>query len=275
MSNENVLKAIGKNLQDLYHPDSLFVSNLTDDQINIVELSTMFCKNGKHPGTVLTSDSYVQLKQITGIDFDKLIIGVEDSFVTPVPTYDSFLESLLNKNIHTTTQETDNVDSVKPNKIISCKSYSCGNNLSKDYEYANSVDFPSCSNPNIIGMHCVSPNECYRCPFYTQDSELFSTYELSYLEDTYSYTVNKYRHVNGNSVYQIFDYQNNLLNELSFSLEDHSAISPEDFNVELKSIVNQLHKNIYFENEFSLTESTLEESDSIISKKSYFATLIS
>jgi hypothetical protein len=257
-----VLKEISDYLKSAYlSENSLLSSNLTEAQLHMIELTSEICAKGTHPILILSSTSYEDLMGITGLNFNKILLDTAKSIISEYP-------------INTSTQE-PKVDSVNTNKTIACVSYSCGKSLSKDYEFANTVEFATCSNKEINGMYCIAANQQYRCPMYKQDSQTFASYELTYAEDTYTYSVDRYRHVHGHTLFAIYDQNRNLLNQLTFDPETYSTISKEDFNLELKSIVNKIHKNLFYKNEFSLIDSTVEETQNIDLPKSYIATLIS
>lgn len=258
-----ILKDISNYFKGMYlsEDNTLFSFGLTEDQLNLISLTVEICSKGVHPILILSNDGYQELMQITGFDFNKILLDTAKSIISEYPNNISTQEPTL--------------DSVNPIKTISCKSYSCGTNLSVDYEFANPVDFATCSNNNINGMYCIAATQQYRCPFYQQDGETFATYELSHGEDLYTYSVDRYRHVHGHILFTIYDQDRNLLNELTFDSETYSSISKQDFNTELKSIVNEIHKNLFYKNEFSLVDSTPQETLNVDLTKSYIATLIS
>lgn len=257
-----ILKEFSDYLKTAYlSENSLLSSNLTEAQLYIISFTSEICAKGLHPILILSNDGYEELMQITGLDFNKILLDTAKSIISEYPTNTSIQEPKL--------------DSVNPNKVIACQSYSCGTSLSKDYEFANTVDFATCSNKEINGMYCIAANQQYRCPMYKQDSETFASYELSHGEDLYTYSIDRYRHVHGHILFTIYDQDRNLLNQLTFDPETYSSISKEDFNTELKSIVNEIHKNLFYKDEFSLVDSTLQETSNVDLTKSYIATLIS
>ena len=74
---------------------------------------------------------------------------------------------------------------------------------------------------------------------------------------------------------QIFDQENNLINELKFDSLTHLSIDPTELAIELKSIVKQVHHNIYYSQSSELSEIEIQKQDFIKNKKSYLATLVS
>lgn len=180
-------------------------------------------------------------------------------------------------NLKLINQSDKNMDSETPKfkKHITCTSYSCGTNLSKDYEFANNIEFASCSNSSVSGMYCMSALSLTKCPFYSPDESLYASYQFSHNDVNYDYTVHTYRHIYGDIYYQIFDQENNLINELKFDSSTHLSIDSNELAIELKSIVKQVHHNIYYSQSSDLSEIEIQKEDSLNNKKSYLATLIS
>jgi hypothetical protein len=121
-------------------------------------------------------------------------------------------------------------------------------------------------------MSALSPT---KCPFYSPDESLYASYQFSHNDVNYDYTVHTYRHIYGDIYYQIFDQENNLINELKFDSLTHLSIDPNELAIELKSIVKQVHHNIYYSQSSDLSEIEIQKEDSLNNKKSYLATLIS
>jgi hypothetical protein len=230
------------------YQDTLFYAALEETDRKIVDFSLMLASKGTHPKDNLHSQSYARLCEIFNLNFD-------------------FSSTSQEKNM-----DTEN----KPSKKhIACISYSCGTNLAKDYEFANNMEFASCCNSNIPGMYCISTLSQQRCPMYSPDESLYASYQFSHDDINYDYTVHTYRHIYGDIHYQIFDQDKNLINELKFDPLTHLTIDSNELSSELKSIVKEIHHNIFYSQSFDLSELPAEEQNPKDNKKSYLATLIS
>jgi len=243
--------------QMLYsYQDTLFYAALDSEHRQIVDVAIQVTQKGHHPKDALFHKAYKTLCKIFNVDFGPQSFA--QVFLTPS-------SEVLNSG-----------SEKKPLKnYIACTSYSCSTNLSKDYEYANPVEFASCSNSSVPGMYCISPTSPAQCPAYKADQSLYASYQFSHDDINYDYTVHTYRHIYGDIHYQIFDQDNNLINELRFDSLTHLSIDPNELSNELKSIVKEVHHNIFYSESFPLSELQSEQEISQDNKKSYLATLIS
>ena len=230
--------------------DTLFYAVLDSADRTIIDTALQLANDGQNIKEALYPQAYARMIEIINMSVDNL--------------------KLLN-------EAGKNADSEPTpyKKHVACTSYSCGTNLSKDYEFANNVEFASCSNSSVFGMYCTRALSPTKCPFYSPDESLYASYQFSHDEINYDYTVHTYRHIYGDIYYQIFDQENNLINELKFDSLTHLSIDPNELAIELKSIVKQVHHNIYYSQSSELSEIEIQKQDFIKNKKSYLATLIS
>jgi hypothetical protein len=250
--------------QMLYsYQDTLFYAALDSEHRQIVDVAIQVTQKGHHPKDALFHKAYKTLCKIFNVDFG--LQSFAQVFLTPSSedlNYDPKGQIPFPKE--------------KPIKNhIACTSYSCGSNLSNDYEYANAVEFASCSSSSIPGMYCIAATCQTQCPVYKADQSLYASYQFSHDDINYDYTIHTYRHIYGDIHYQIFDQDNNLINELKFDSLTHLSIDPNELSNELKSIVKEVHHNIFYSESFPLSELQSEQEISQHNKKSYLATLIS
>lgn len=247
-------------LESTYPKDGLLYASIDQESQDILELAITALKAQVNPKSLLNPIAYQKLQNFTGVDFDAI----------PEQEFISFSFDKTNN-----TQETSKVDTQDNIKSIACKSYSCGSVLSENYEFANNVEFATCSNSDINGIYCISSSRQYACPVYVPDTTEYASYDLVHENAVYNYSVLKHRHKYGNIIFHIYNQNKDLLNELSFSIDNYLTINPEDLANEIKSIVTQIHRNIFYKDEFSLAESSQNDSSNTVSAKSYIATLIS
>ena len=230
--------------------DTLFYAVLDSDDRTIIDTALRLANDDQDLKESLYPQAYARMIEIINMSVDNLKLIKEAG---------------------------KNMDSETPTfkKHVACTSYSCGANLSKDYQFANNIDFASCSNSSVSGMYCMSALSPTKCPFYSPDESLYASYQFSHGETNYDYSVHTYRHIYGDIHYQIFDQENNLINELKFDSLTHLSIDPTELAIELKSIVKQVHHNIYYSQSSELSEIEIQKQDFIKNKKSYLATLIS
>ena len=230
--------------------DTLFYAVLDSDDRTIIDTALRLANDDQDLKESLYPQAYARMIEIINMSVDNLKLIKEAG---------------------------KNMDSETPTfkKHVACTSYSCGANLSKDYQFANNIDFASCSNSSVSGMYCMSALSPTKCPFYSPDESLYASYQFSHGETNCDYSVHTYRHIYGDIHYQIFDQENNLINELKFDSLTHLSIDPTELAIELKSIVKQVHHNIYYSQSSELSEIEIQKQDFIKNKKSYLATLIS
>jgi trans-2-enoyl-CoA reductase len=230
--------------------DTLFYAVLDSDDRTIIDTALRLANDDQDLKESLYPQAYARMIEIINMSVDNLKL---------------IKEAGKNMDLETPTFK----------KHVACTSYSCGTNLSKDYQFANNIDFASCSNSSVSGMYCMSALSPTKCPFYSPDESLYASYQFSHEGTNYDYSVHTYRHIYGDIHYQIFDQENNLINELKFDSLTHLSIDPTELAIELKSIVKQVHHNIYYSQSSELSEIEIQKQDFIKNKKSYLATLIS
>ena len=257
-------------LEQTYPKDGLLYNSLDEEDKNILEISILCLKKSINPKAVLTDQAFNRLIEFTGIHFELIPV---DEF-TSLETLDAPSSFIISLHTINNKQESPKVETQDNLKSISCKSYSCGSNLSQNYQFANNVNFATCANSNVPGMYCMYAIAQHECPFNSPDITEYATYNLINDKTIYNYSVTKYRHIYGDTLFHIYDQDKNLLNELSFTPEVYSSIKPEDLSNEIKSIVTEIHRNIFYKDEFSLTQSNSQDLITTIPTKSYIATLI-
>jgi hypothetical protein len=239
--------------------DTLFYAALDPGDRIIIDTALQLANNGNDLKQALFPQAYARMIEIINSSVDNLnLINQSDTNM-----------NTENNSLKISSENTPS------KKHIACTSYSCGTNLSKDYEFANNMEFASCCNSNIPGMYCISTLSPQRCPMYSPDESLYASYQFSHDDINYDYTVHTYRHIYGDIHYQIFDQDKNLINELKFDPLTHLTIDSNELSSELKSIVKEIHHNIFYSQSFDLSELPAEEQNPKDNKKSYLATLIS
>jgi hypothetical protein len=239
--------------------DTLFYAALDPGDRIIIDTALQLANNGNDLKQALFPQAYARMIDIINLSVDNL--NLINQLGTNMNTENNSLKI-----------SSENTPS---KKHIACTSYSCGTNLAKDYEFANNMEFASCCNSNIPGMYCISTFSPQKCPMYSPDESLYASYQFSHDDINYDYTVHTYRHIYGDVHYQIFDQDNNLINELKFDPLTHLTIDSNELSSELKSIVKEIHHNIFYSQSFDLSELPAEEQNAKDNKKSYLATLIS
>ncbi len=240
---------------ELYGPSSSAYSNLpSDDDAALIDLCVGYLSLGYHPVDILSEQQIDKINKITSVNFRNL------------KTPDSKKQESLNsvKGEH----------SLIPSDVV-CKHYSRNSNLSSTYAYANEVDLPTCSSDKINDMICYAEHMQTICPFFSPDHSLFANYNIKEEDKEYSYKVFKHRSSSGNYCYSIHDSEDNLLNKLSYPIEVVNVAPEGLIEEEILNLVNIVHTNAYLNNNPEATASYESIETSLVSKKSYLATLVS
>jgi hypothetical protein len=198
-----------KNFMPKYSQESIEYT-LLDAVISLIEANI-------HPCSSIADNHISYFKEITGIDLHLLCIeGIENN------TSPSFTE-------------------VTPTHDTACKNFSCAENISDNYRYANIVPVPTCSHPkNESTIYCGFISKMNVCPLYEPDTKKYT--EIKVLDSVY--TVNFSRTKNGNILFDIFDQENNLVNQLSFYADVYNSLDKEDIILDLQKTVETVHQNI-------------------------------
>lgn len=242
----------------------------------ICELIVETVAQNIHPISILSKEAVEKVYAFSHIRLD--LINLTD---IPFPKDSKTEAKKISKKKIKVTSSSSHFDSImteileaatrpsNPSPSFSCKYYSCSQNLSDHYKYANPVDLPTCSHSNPpYGLHCPAGVNHERCGSYVPDTSLYAQFSIE--EQTYS--VQKVRTPQGIVSLTISDDQDNILNELTFFANEFLDISTEDMNAELRQIINSLHYNLTSKN---INPSQLEqEFSSSNSSNSYISTLI-
>jgi hypothetical protein len=82
-----ILKEFSDYLKTAYlSENSLLSSNLTEAQLYIISFTSEICAKGLHPILILSNDGYEELMQITGLDFNKILLDTAKSIISEYPT---------------------------------------------------------------------------------------------------------------------------------------------------------------------------------------------
>lgn len=255
-------------LNATYASDTLYYQALSDYEKDLMGFVLKLVNKNVHPVSYLNPEAYVYLKNFTNIDFDNIKFGSNSEQVTlsvPVDIYTVPAKLSIPLKIDITSQLP---------KQSACYYYSCANNLSEEYQFANPVEFATCANKEVDSMYCRVTIDHSRCPSFKPDFIEYAQYVFDHEESQYRYNVIKYRHKYGNHIFHIYDQNNNLLNELTYDFDTYSKINQEDLSNEIKSIVKEIHNNIFYKEPHTFTEETLEKEPKA-QTKSYLATLVS
>lgn len=259
MSKEMSITDLSQKFSALYGPNSSFIKDLNEEDANLIELCCGILSSGYHPCSSFSSEVIDRIYKITNVNFNNFI--VPDALIPSSPSLDLLSE---NKPFDPDTNIPSNV---------ACSFFSQNNNLSQDYEYANTVDVPTCSNSQINGIYCISSNYQNRCPFYKADYSRIATHIINESNKQYVYKVYKYRTVDSRIIVSIFNQDNVLVNQLGYFTEAISQLPQGAFEEEMLSIINEVHAKAFFDTagNFETDYPLIEQSNS----KSYISTLIS
>ena len=234
-------------------------NDFTEDQQSLLTLAIECLDKKIHPARILNDKANSVIREMTGLDIQSLKISdivLDIDAVTP-------LETLLK-------EATRKVVSSSNNKPC-CAYFSCAQNLSSSYSYANAVDTPTCSHPSSpFGISCVHlTNDQSTCPFYKPDS-YFNNYSV---EDT-SYKALYTRNFQGVKKVSITDVSDNLIHELSYPMTEFFESGFQSLYDEVSALIKEYHSSLTTLSSDSLLVSN-ESKDIEFSKSSYISTLIS
>ena len=189
-------------------------SKYTSEDFDIIDLLVGVIESNLHPADLFNPNGINRIFEITKVDITTLSIeGIEKgkSIITQLP---------------------EPVQS----SCISCKYFSCAENLSVDYKYANPVNISTCSHPDSpYGLYCSAGSVHVTCPSYVADAGEYAQFTVK--DQTAVYTVDFHRTSMGSIKFFIKDLNNNILNELSYYADFYSKIEKDSFDFELKNII--------------------------------------
>jgi hypothetical protein len=225
----NIINISIKELRDLFKQKVDSASFFDPRTCQIIDACSRSLEKGIHPAFVIQSSALEELAQSTGFNFYSYNCDDALSSFTPVDN---------RSKLQITLEQVPNV---------SCKHYSFFDNLSYDYPYANNVLHPTCSNESLNSSTCLFPSSQYNCPLYNPDQSLFTKHIYSADENglEYSYTSYITRQIDGTMLIHIFDSQDNLIQELSYSLSSFKDIQISDLKEEITKIVTYVYENSF------------------------------
>lgn len=263
MAQEMTIEALSKAFRMQYGPDNTIYSTYSSEDALLVDLCIKFLNAGFHPTSVLDQEGIKQIKRITGVNLNNIVC-------TDASTPPSFITDQINAQAHTV---------VPPEQLIPkdsvCKHYSYESNVSDNYEFANHVNIATCSSTNVDGINCVCSFRQTICPFFSSDYALFSNYTVNQDGVDHLYKVFKYRTIDSNYKFTIYDSENNLLHELSYPIHVIKELASGLLEEEISSLVNEIHLKLSVNSSFVLDADYSINSSNDVPTKSYLATLIS
>ena len=249
-------KVLIAHLQSFIADDTPFT--LSSDQTTIINY-VIDCLNKKiHPSTLLTDQAKLSFRKLTNLDIDLLKIAD-----IPLPDNNQTIESLFSKLIK--------VAVVAQTNTSCCSYFSCAQNLSSNYNYANVVDVPTCSHPDSpYGINCAYfANGQPSCPQYKSDS-----YNQTYTIDDLTYHVSYSRTIQGSKNVVIKDSSDNTVQELSYPMTEFFEVGYDKLYQEVSSVIKEYHRLLTTSSTGSV-DLSIESSELESSKSSYISTLIS
>lgn len=220
------------------------------EDFDLIDLLISIIESNLHPADVFNSKAIDKIRKITSIDITTLSInGIE-------------------RGKATLTQ----LPELTQSSCISCKYFSCAENLSIHYKYANPVNISTCSHPDLpYGLYCSAGSVHVTCPSYVADAGEYARFTVK--DQTAVYTVDFHRTSMGSINFFIKDLNNNILNELSYYADFYSKIEKDSFDFELKNIIEEIHCNTTATNENVISSFVEQKSQENSSKVSYLSYL--
>lgn len=220
------------------------------EDFDLIDLLVSIIESNLHPVDVFNSKAITRIREITNIDVTSLSIqGIEQGNIVSAELIEPIQSS-----------------------CISCKYFSCAENLSVHYKYANPVNISTCSHPDSpYGLYCSAGSVHVTCPSYVADAGEYAKFTVK--DQTAVYTVDFHRTSMGSIKFFIKDLNNNILNELSYYADFYSKIEKDSFDFELKNIIEEIHSNTTATNENVISSFVEQKSQENISKVSYLSYL--
>lgn len=249
-------------------------NEISEDHKTLIELVVACVQGGMHPLNMVSSEAVSVFKQITNIDLSKLTL---EGIHTP-ETKNNVIKK--KKKITVNSDPLIDLDSIfssiaqisspQSTETTACIHYSCAQNLSSHYAYANEIDSPTCSHKSAPhGLYCPYGISQSKCTSFVPDerTEQFNVDDSSY-KIVYTRTIQGMMNVN------MFDEQENHIHTLSYYVNDFNELSQEDIHQEFSSILTDHHlsKNA---KDFVATHEFIKNQELSQSKTSYISTLIS
>ena len=227
------------------------IQNENDSEdFDLIDLLVSIIESNLHPADVFNSKAITRIREITNIDITSLSIqGIEQGNIVSAELIEPIQSS-----------------------CVSCKYFSCAENLSVHYKYANPVNISTCSHPDSpYGLYCSAGSVHVTCPSYVADAGEYAKFTVK--DQTAVYTVDFHRTSMGSIKFFIKDLNNNILNELSYYADFYSKIEKDSFDFELKNIIEEIHSNTTATNENVISSFVEQKSQENASKVSYLSYL--
>ena len=220
------------------------------EDFDLIDLLVSIIESNLHPVDVFNSKAITRIREITNIDITSLSIqGIEQGNIVSAELIEPIQSS-----------------------CVSCKYFSCAENLSVHYKYANPVNISTCSHPDSpYGLYCSAGSVHVTCPSYVADAGEYAKFTVK--DQTAVYTVDFHRTSMGSIKFFIKDLNNNILNELSYYADFYSKIEKDSFDFELKNIIEEIHSNTTATNENVISSFVEQKSQENASKVSYLSYL--
>lgn len=220
------------------------------EDFDLIDLLVSIIESDLHPVDVFNSKAITRIREITNVDITSLSIqGIEKGNIVSAQLVEPIQSS-----------------------CVSCKYFSCAENLSVHYKYANPVNISTCSHPDSpYGLYCSAGSVHVTCPSYVADAGEYAKFTVK--DQTAVYTVDFHRTSMGSIKFFIKDLNNNILNELSYYADFYSKIEKDSFDFELKNIIEEIHSNTTATNENVISSFVEQKSQENVSKVSYLTYL--
>jgi hypothetical protein len=220
------------------------------EDFDLIDLLVSIIESNLHPVDVFNSKAITRIREITNVDITSLSIqGIEKGNIVSAQLVEPIQSS-----------------------CVSCKYFSCAENLSVHYKYANPVNISTCSHPDSpYGLYCSAGSVHVTCPSYVADAGEYAKFTVK--DQTAVYTVDFHRTSMGSIKFFIKDLNNNILNELSYYADFYSKIEKDSFDFELKNIIEEIHSNTTATNENVISSFVEQKSQENASKVSYLSYL--
>jgi hypothetical protein len=220
------------------------------EDFDLIDLLVSIIESDLHPVDVFNSKAITRIREITNVDITSLSIqGIEKGNIVSAQLVEPIQSS-----------------------CVSCKYFSCAENLSVHYKYANPVNISTCSHPDSpYGIYCSAGSVHVTCPSYVADAGEYAKFTVK--DQTAVYTVDFHRTSMGSIKFFIKDLNNNILNELSYYADFYSKIEKDSFDFELKNIIEEIHSNTTATNENVISSFVEQKSQENASKVSYLSYL--
>ena len=266
MSKNTVLiKDLYDHFNRSFGPDSTNFLYLTSEVQTIVDACLNCLLQGVHPIFVLHHSALQTLINETSFNFfDFDCPDAKTSFSLDSSQEDK--ESLKSKIELVLSEQSF---------FVSCKFFSYSENTCKDYAYANVVKSPTCSSSSVESHSCSHVLAQAVCPFYQADQELFTKHFFTNEDKEYFYTSYITRYKDGTRLIHIFNQEEDLLTQLSYSLEDFNKIDISSLKNEISDIVTEIYQNSFLkQNTQTSFQDSFEHSQNPEESQSYILSLI-